>query len=75
MEDTQAVGSSNREAFAVKEPGTLEALSEWVFHFQTTYYDARFMELIDKGKNVAVWVRSLNSEFGRWLLAQLTNTK
>jgi hypothetical protein len=46
-----------------------------IFHFQTTYYDARFMDLIDKGKNVAVWVRSLNSEFGRWLLAQLTNTK
>lgn len=45
------------------------------FHFQKTYYDARFMDLIDKGKNVAVWVRSLNLELGRWFLAQFRKAK
>jgi hypothetical protein len=45
------------------------------FHFQKTYYDARFIDLIEKGQNVVQWIRTLNSELGRWFLAQLSDTK
>jgi len=45
------------------------------FHFQKTYYDARFIELIEKGQNVVEWIRTLNSELGRWFLAQPSGTK
>jgi len=40
-----------------------------VFHFQRTYYDKRFVDLITEGENVVEWVRSLSSAFGRYFLA------
>lgn len=46
-----------------------------IYHFQKNYYHSKFMDLIAKGQNVAAWVRSLNSEFGRWFLTQFLNTK
>ena len=78
LEGWKALKLSDKSIDKLLRSGNVELLRRYrngTFHFQTTYYDARFMDLIDKGKNVAVWVRSLNSEFGRWLLAQLTNTK
>jgi len=39
------------------------------FHYQKNYNDERFFELIDKGESVVEWIRSLNSEFGRWFLS------
>lgn len=45
------------------------------FHFQKTYYDARFNDLITKGQNIVQWIRLLNSEFGRWFLSQSSDTK
>jgi hypothetical protein len=38
------------------------------FHFQRKYDDNRFLDLINKGKNVVEWVRTLNREFGRFFL-------
>ena len=39
-----------------------------VFHFQSVYYDERFVGLIRDGENVAEWVRNLNSAIGRVFL-------
>ena len=38
------------------------------FHFQKKYNDDRFLKLIDEGFDVVEWIRSLNTEFGRWFL-------
>lgn len=38
------------------------------FHFQRCYYDKRFREFITEGENCVEWIRTLNSEFGRWFL-------
>ncbi len=37
------------------------------FHFQKSYFDDRFMELISE-KESAKWIRSLNQEFSRYFL-------
>jgi len=46
-----------------------------VFHFQKQYYDNRFLEFIEEGKNSVEWVRNLNREFGRWFLEWLKNNE
>ena len=40
-----------------------------VFHFQRNYYDERFLDFMRDGINCVEWIRSLNSEFGRYFLA------
>ncbi len=49
--------------------GLLKRYRNGVFQFQRTYYDKRFLDLITDGENVAEWVRSLSSAFGRYFLA------
>lgn len=41
-----------------------------VFHFQRTYYDERFIDLL-RGADVVDWTRALNSAFGRALLERM----
>jgi hypothetical protein len=43
-----------------------------VFHFQRNYHDKRFVEFMSQGVNEVAWVRSLNEQFGRYFLEQLT---
>lgn len=37
------------------------------FHFQKTYFDDRFMELVSE-KDSVKWIRNLNQEFSRYFL-------
>lgn len=54
-----------------KNVALLKRYRNGTFHFQKTYYDSRFTNLITKGQNVVEWIRSLNSELGRWFLCEL----
>ena len=40
------------------------------FHFQKDYHDKRFTAFMEEGKDSVTWVRSLNSELGRYFLAR-----
>jgi hypothetical protein len=49
-----------------------------VFHFQKTYFDRRFVNILEQGKDFVTWVRKLNGEFGRYFLqwhAKQNNTQ
>jgi hypothetical protein len=49
--------------------GHLRRYRNGVCHFQPTYLDARFVELMSSSGSVA-WIRQLNSAFGRWFLEE-----
>ena len=40
-----------------------------VFHFQSDYYDERFLGFIRDGIKCVEWIRNLNLEFGRYFLS------
>jgi len=48
--------------------GLLRRYRNGVFHFQTEYNDTRFEAFMTEGAATVEWVRTLNSEFRRYLL-------
>lgn len=46
-----------------------------VFHFQSGYYDTRFLAFMQEGIGSVAWVRSLNLQFGRYFLSSLEAPK
>lgn len=78
IEGWKALKLSDQAIDTLLQSGNVELLKRYrhgTFHFQKTYYDARFSDLMMKGQNVAQWIRSLNSELGRWFLSQFPDTK
>jgi hypothetical protein len=60
------------ELLKSKNVNLLKRYRNGVFHFQKRkYYDRRFMDLIQNGEEVVVWVQNLNKEIGRFFLEQL----
>lgn len=41
------------------------------FHYQEDYEDKKFRAFMDMGLEAIIWIRSLNSEFGRYLLEEM----
>jgi hypothetical protein len=39
------------------------------FHFQSNYFDERFIAFIRDGLNSVEWIRNMNREFGRYFLS------
>lgn len=44
------------------------------FHYQKTYFDARFHEFMSEGSSVQ-WIRNLSNAFGKWFLTYFKNNK
>lgn len=71
-EGLKMVDSKIDKVLTSKNVDLLRLYRNGVFHFQKQkYYDKKFMRLIKEGANVVKWMRSLNSEFGRFFLEQL----
>ena len=41
------------------------------FHYQEEYWSKKFTDFMDSGRNCVKWIRKLNSEFGRYFLAEI----
>jgi hypothetical protein len=71
IEGWRELGLHDDEVHGLLESPNVDLLRRYrhgVFHFQSAYYDERFVALIRDGEDVAAWVRSLNSALGRVFL-------
>lgn len=53
--------------------GLLRRYRNGVFHFQKDYFDQRFADVWLQKQDFISWIRSLNSEFGRFFLEWYAN--
>ncbi len=74
VEGWQALGLKDADVEALIQSPNTELLRRYrngVFHFQSHYYDDRFIELLRDGKNIVDWVHDLNLQLGRYFLQTL----
>ena len=77
IEGWRSLGLADRTIEVLLESpnvGLLRRYRDGVFHYQRRYYDQKFLDLITKGSDVAIWVRELNREFGRFFLDSIRSS-
>lgn len=71
IEGWRELGLSHPQIDNLLESPNVELLRRYrngVFHYQSEYYDNRFMEFMQQGEDCVEWVRDLNLEFGAFFL-------
>jgi hypothetical protein len=72
VEGWRELGLQDEEIDLLLESSNVDLLRRYrngVFHFQRTYYDNRFLELMGEGEDVVEWVHGLANAFGRYFLS------
>jgi hypothetical protein len=76
VEGWRELGLQDEEIDALLDSPNVELLKRYrngVFHFQRSYYDVRFFELLSDGEDVVEWVNELVGAFSRYLLGAISS--
>lgn len=73
LEGWRKLGHQDPAIAALLVPDRVELLRRFrngAFHFQKTYFDARFTDVFSRGTEVIVWAGQLHDALGGWFLRE-----